>query len=56
MDRRRVEPAHDDVRVERPGDPVGAYRAYYATEKAPWARWNHTERPPWLEDEEYVLE
>ena len=33
----------------RPGDPVAAYRAYYAAEKAPWATWAHTERPPWLE-------
>ncbi|NKE36485.1 hypothetical protein GWG54_11760 [Natronococcus sp. JC468] len=34
----------------RPGDPVGAYRAYYAGEKAEWATWAHTEEPPWLEE------
>ncbi|MFC7231529.1 hypothetical protein ACFQMM_09175 [Saliphagus sp. GCM10025308] len=32
----------------RRDDPVDAYRAYYAAEKAPWATWAHTERPPWL--------
>ena len=34
---------------KRPDDPVGAYRAYYAGEKADWARWDRTEEPPWLE-------
>ncbi|WP_226007470.1 hypothetical protein [Natrinema salinisoli] len=34
---------------KRPDDPVTAYRAYYAGEKADWAEWNHTEEPPWLE-------
>lgn len=32
----------------RPGDPVGAYRAYYAGEKADWAEWKYTDEPPWL--------
>lgn len=32
----------------RPGDPVAAYRAYYAGEKAEWATWEYTEEPPWL--------
>jgi hypothetical protein len=36
-------------RYRRPDDPVGAYRAYYAGEKAEWAKWNHTDEPPWLE-------
>ncbi|SFC37261.1 hypothetical protein SAMN05444422_107250 [Halobiforma haloterrestris] len=35
---------------KRPGDPVAAYRAYYAGEKAEWAEWNYTEEPPWLEE------
>ncbi|MFC4541628.1 hypothetical protein ACFO5R_06785 [Halosolutus amylolyticus] len=35
---------------KRPGDPVAAYRAYYAGEKAEWAEWNYIEEPPWLED------
>ncbi len=38
----------------RPDDVVGAYRAYYAGEKAAWAEWAHTEEPPWLA--EYVAE
>ncbi|WP_137288744.1 hypothetical protein [Natronorubrum halophilum] len=33
---------------KRPGDPVGAYRAYYAGEKASWAEWRYTEKPSWL--------
>ncbi len=33
---------------KRPGDPVAAYRAYYAGEKADWAKWTYTEKPPWL--------
>ncbi|MFC4438462.1 MULTISPECIES: hypothetical protein [Natrialbaceae] len=32
----------------RPGDPVAAYRAYYAGEKADWATWAHTDEPAWL--------
>ncbi|SEH15574.1 hypothetical protein SAMN04487967_2141 [Natronorubrum sediminis] len=32
-----------------PDDPVSAYRAYYAGEKAEWAEWKYTEKPPWLE-------
>lgn len=32
----------------REDDPVTAYRAYYAGEKASWATWAHTEIPPWL--------
>ncbi|RQG97678.1 hypothetical protein [Natrarchaeobius chitinivorans] len=32
----------------RPDDPIGAYRAYYAGEKAEWAEWRYTEVPPWL--------
>lgn len=40
----------------RPGDPVGAYRAYYAGEKAEWATWAHTAEPPWLADELEALE
>ena len=40
----------------RPGDPVGAYRAYYAGEKAEWATWAHTAEPPWLADERTALE
>ncbi|GAB3030080.1 hypothetical protein [Natronobiforma cellulositropha] len=40
----------------RPGDPVAAYRAYYAGEKAPWATWAHTEEPPWLDEERAALE
>ncbi len=36
-----------------PDDPVSAYRAYYAGEKAEWAEWNYTDEPPWLE--EYLL-
>lgn len=31
-------------------DLVDAYRTYYATEKAPWAQWNHSRRPDWLDD------
>lgn len=40
----------------REGDTVGAYRTYYATEKATasWAEWRYTDEPPWLE--EYRLE
>ncbi|SEV81561.1 hypothetical protein [Natrinema salifodinae] len=34
---------------KRPGDPVAAYRAYYAGEKADWAEWKYTDEPPWLE-------
>ncbi|THE63705.1 hypothetical protein D8Y22_18015 [Salinadaptatus halalkaliphilus] len=34
---------------KRPGDPIGAYRAYYAGEKADWAEWRYTDEPPWLE-------
>ena len=34
----------------RPGDPVGAYRAYYAGEKAEWAEWRYTDEPPWLDE------
>lgn len=30
-------------------DPVEAYRAYYAGEKAEWAEWRYTDPPPWLE-------
>lgn len=33
---------------KRPGDPVAAYRAYYAGEKAEWAEWQYTEEPPWF--------
>ncbi|MDG5821378.1 hypothetical protein [Natronococcus sp. A-GB7] len=33
---------------KRADDPVGAYRAYYAGEKAEWATWAHTDEPPWL--------
>ncbi|KYH25361.1 hypothetical protein HAPAU_20310 [Halalkalicoccus paucihalophilus] len=29
-------------------DPVEAYRAYYAGEKAGWDEWNYTDEPPWL--------
>ncbi|WP_247729339.1 hypothetical protein [Halovivax limisalsi] len=32
-----------------PDDPVAAYRAYYAGEKAEWASWEHTDEPPWLD-------
>ncbi|QFU81149.1 hypothetical protein [Natronorubrum aibiense] len=35
---------------KRPDDPVGAYRAYYAGEKAEWAEWKYTDEPAWLED------
>ncbi|NGM67654.1 hypothetical protein G6M89_01290 [Natronolimnobius sp. AArcel1] len=35
---------------KRPDDPVAAYRAYYAGEKAEWAEWNYTDEPPWLEE------
>lgn len=35
-------------RYRRPGDPVSAYRAYYAGEKAEWAEWKYTDEPPWL--------
>ncbi|MEY7847767.1 hypothetical protein AB7C87_00990 [Natrarchaeobius sp. A-rgal3] len=38
------------VQYRRPDDPVGAYRAYYAGEKAEWAEWRHTDEPPWLEE------
>lgn len=34
----------------RPGDPVGAYRTYYANDKGNWAEWNHTPEPDWLDD------
>ncbi len=34
------------------GDSVAAYRAYYAGEKASWAEWKYTERPPWLDSVE----
>ncbi|PCR90509.1 hypothetical protein [Natrinema ejinorense] len=34
---------------KRPDDPVAAYRAYYAGEKADWAEWQYTAEPPWLE-------
>ncbi len=36
-------------RYRRPDDVVGAYRAYYAGEKAAWAEWKYTDEPPWLE-------
>ncbi|WP_120243159.1 hypothetical protein [Halopiger aswanensis] len=35
---------------KEPGDPVAAYRAYYAGEKVDWAEWRYTEEPPWLEE------
>ncbi|ELY52807.1 hypothetical protein [Natronorubrum bangense] len=41
---------------KRPGDPVGAYRAYYAGEKAEWAEWKYTDEPPWLEAALQALE
>ncbi|ADD04106.1 uncharacterized protein Nmag_0519 [Natrialba magadii ATCC 43099] len=37
-----------------PDDPVAAYRAYYAGEKAEFATWEYTEEPPWLA--EYLVE
>ena len=36
-------------RYRRPDDPVGAYRAYYAGEKAEWAEWKYTDEPSWLD-------
>ena len=33
-----------------PGDPVGAYRRYYAGEVLPFARWTGREPPAWLYD------
>ncbi|ARS88518.1 hypothetical protein [Natrarchaeobaculum aegyptiacum] len=33
-----------------PADPVAAYRAYYAGEKAEMATWRYTDEPPWLAD------
>ena len=36
-------------RYRRPDDPVTAYRAYYADEKAEWAEWKYTDEPPWLD-------
>lgn len=35
---------------KRPGDPVAAYRTYYANDKWDWAEWNHTSEPAWLAD------
>lgn len=43
----------DEYRRE---DPVEAYRAYYAGEKAEWAEWQYTDRPPWLEEYQALLE
>lgn len=36
-------------------DPIDAYRAYYAGEKAEWAEWQYTDRPPWLEEYQAAL-
>lgn len=33
-----------------PGKPVVAYRRYYTNEKATWAEWKHTSKPPWLKE------
>lgn len=37
-------------RYRRPGDLVGAYRAYYAGEKREMARWDRAPEPDWLAD------
>ena len=36
-------------RYRRPDDLVGAYRDYYANEKADRLRWVHAPEPPWLD-------
>ncbi|KDE60443.1 hypothetical protein EL22_22180 [Halostagnicola sp. A56] len=50
---RRPQAMPEEYRRE---DPVEAYRAYYAGEKAEWAKWRYTDRPPWLEEYQTILE
>lgn len=38
----------DEYKV--PGDPVKAYRRFYAGEKLGFARWTRRKRPAWLEE------
>jgi hypothetical protein len=37
---------------KRPGDPVGAYRAFYIGEKLGFATWTRRERPSWISQPE----